>query len=156
AAMQAFNAAQAKSADEVAKARDIHEGREGSAPWRTSRMHRRALIALAASVTAIAVAIPVTPNVLDPRTATNLDPGEAAEAARSNLSLAPPPPDAARAARLTAASVPPPAAEAGSSPSRTVPSGRSLPVPLAASQKGAHHRRLAELYRDPAFDVVAK
>jgi len=155
AAMQAFKAAQAKSADETPKARDIHEGREGSAPWRTSRMHRRALIALAASATVIALAVPVTLNVLDTRTATNLDPGEAAEAARSNPSLAPPPPDAPSAARLTAASVPPLAAEAGASPSLAMPAERS-PQVAAASQKGAHHRRLAELYRDPALDVVAK
>jgi Ca-activated chloride channel family protein len=136
AAMQAFSAAQAKSAD-------------GS-----SRVHRRVLIALAASAAVIALAIPVTLNVLDTRTATNLDHGEAAEAKRSNPSLAPPPADAARAARLTAASVPQRAVE--SSPSLAVPAGRTGQVPVAANQKSAHHRRLAELYRDPAFDVIAK
>jgi Ca-activated chloride channel family protein len=160
AAMQAFKAAQAKSADDTPNARanqqGRQEGRDGSASWRSSGMHRRVLIALAASVTVIALAVPVTLNVLDTRTATNVDPGEAAPAARSNPSLAPPPPDAARAARLTAVSVPPGAVEAGSSPPLAAPAGRSLQVPVAANQKGAHRRRLAELYREPAFDGIAR
>jgi Ca-activated chloride channel family protein len=157
AAVQAFKAAQEKAADDAQEANE-HKKNGDRPRWKSSRLHFRPVFAVAASMAAIALAVPFALYVLDDtRSARIFDPGAVPESTQTKTLAARPSAEAAPQPQLTSASPPPLILAPGPSGTLALPEARPVHVvPMAPSRKGARHSRVADVVSPQTPEVAAR